>query len=350
MMCVKKLVLIALTFSSFAVSKGGELKPGESVDYGKMSFNPGEWTKKKVDPMLLPWEGSNVVFLTTKGDFDHALMAKWVANLDGGWQVYSDLTGRKPGPFKQLHGKPTIAAVPDYGLTCGAGCGYIGVSGIELAMFYDRNYPDLKKNPDAMPHYAFYEMGRNFYTFGDRHSCFITGYAVFMRYVCMDALGCHDNEIGNRHTIERAESLHAKGTMSFLKCFTNADGLSEKEPRVKLPDGKWLQPSDQPVTYASAMLRLRRECGGDEWLKRFFAELATCPESKRDTRDGALAQCWHWYLCCSVAAHRDLANIFCDEWRMPLMSSTREALKKVSWDRADLRAADVAKQIAPEWN
>ena len=43
-----------------------------------------------------------------------------------------------------------------------------------------------------MPHYYFYEMGRNFYTFGDRHSLFITGYAVFMRYACMDALKCED--------------------------------------------------------------------------------------------------------------------------------------------------------------
>ena len=45
-----------------------------------------------------------------------------------------------------------------------------------------------------MPHYVFYEMGRNYYTFGDRHSCFITGFAVFMRYVCMDALKCEDTD------------------------------------------------------------------------------------------------------------------------------------------------------------
>ncbi len=327
-----------------------ELKPGEPVDYGKMSFNPAEWTKKNIDPMLLPWEGSNVVFLTTKGDYDPALMGKWVERLDGGWQVYSDLTGRKPGVFKQLHDKPTIAAVPDGSLTCGAGCGYIGVSGIELAMFYDHNYPDLKKDSEAMPHYAFYEMGRNFYTFGERHSCFTCGFAVFMRYVCMDALGCHDVDPDARKTIELAESLHTEGTMGFLKCFTNADGLSEKEPRVKKPDGKWLQPSDQPVMYASAMLRLRRECGGDAWLKRFFAQLADCPASKQNTRDGALAQCWHWYLCASVAAHRDLSPVFVDEWCLPLAAPTREALKKISWDDANLRAADLSKQITPAWN
>ncbi len=51
-----------------------------------------------------------------------------------------------------------------------SGCGYVGSTGIELALFYDRDYADLQRRPDAMPHYVFYEMGRNFYTFGDRHS------------------------------------------------------------------------------------------------------------------------------------------------------------------------------------
>lgn len=327
-----------------------ELQPGEPVDYAKMSFNPAKWAERNVDPMMLPWEGSNVVFLTTKGDFDAALLSGWVGKLDGGWQVYADLTGRQPGKHKQLFGKPTIAAVPDGSLTCGAGCGFIGVTGVELSMFYDHNYPALRNDPAAIPHYVFYEMGRNFYTFGDRHSCFITGFAVFMRYVCMDALGCHDVDPGARQAIESAESLHTKGTMSFLKCFTNADGLSEKEPRVRKPDGQWLHPSDQPVTYASAMLRLRRDCGGDPWLRRFFAELAACPAAKRDTRDGALAQCWHWYLCASAAAQRDLAPVFCDEWRLPLAAATRDTLTKVDWKDAALRAAQLAGQITPVWN
>jgi hypothetical protein len=35
-------------------------------------------------------------------------------------------------------------------------------------------------------------MGRNWYVFGGRHSSFITGYAMFMRYSCMDARGCEN--------------------------------------------------------------------------------------------------------------------------------------------------------------
>jgi hypothetical protein len=67
---LKASLVCAVALVSFVASKAAELKPGDPVDYGKMSFNPGEWTKKKIDPMMLPWEGSNVVFLTTKGEFD----------------------------------------------------------------------------------------------------------------------------------------------------------------------------------------------------------------------------------------------------------------------------------------
>jgi hypothetical protein len=297
------------------------------------------------------WKGRNVVFVTSQGRLDPKLMSKWVERLDGGWDVYADLTGRKPKLNIHRYGKAIIEAVPDEQMEVkrAAGLGYVGCTGVQIMMFYKTNYPNLEKDPESMPHYVFYEMGRNFYTFEDRHSCFTCGFSVFMRYVCMDALDCRDLDPHERKAIELAESLHAKGTMGFLKCFTNANGLSEKEPRLKKNNGEGLHPSDQPVMYASAMLRLRRECGGDAWVKRFFAELARCPESNPNTRTGALAQCWYWYLCSSVAARRDLADVFCDKWRMPLDDSTRQALKQVAWDSPNTHAADLARKIKPQW-
>jgi hypothetical protein len=217
------------------------------------------------------------------------------------------MMGARPQPLKQLNGRATIAAVPGFEFTCGAGCGYIGATGVELAMFYDWNYPALLKNSNAIPHYVFYEMGRNFFTLGDRHSAFTTGFAVFMRYVCMDALGCTDDDLQTRRTIEEVEPLIRTGDMPFLKTFTNADGLSEKEPRVKDATGGWVNPSDQPVTYASAMLRLRREHGGNDWVRRCYRALAQCPPAPQDTREGALAQSWNWLIAASLAAHKDLS-------------------------------------------
>jgi hypothetical protein len=128
------------------------LKPGAPFDYSRLAFQPESWEKRGLSLQLIPWTGTNVIFLTTKDDLDAGLMARWVSRLDAGWHLYAELTGRKPNPFRQFGGKVTIAAVPGYDLTCGAGCGYVGATGIELAMFYDHNYPELRTHPEAMPH------------------------------------------------------------------------------------------------------------------------------------------------------------------------------------------------------
>ena len=88
--------------------------------------------------------------------------------------------------------------------------------------------------------------------------------------------------------------------------------------RIKDDSGKLIEPSDQPVCYASAMLRLRRENGGDGWVKRFFHELAAAPASNPNTKKGALNQSWHWLLCASVAAQKDLSPVFAGEWKLPI--------------------------------
>jgi hypothetical protein len=346
---LRKWLLIAcacvVTVSSGMAEDAGRerLVPGEPVDYGPLAFKPEVWKAKGQSTMLVPWAGSNVVFLTTGSDFDGGLMSGWVRALDGGWALYADLTGRQPAPFKQINGKATVAAVPEFEFTCGAGCGYVGASGIELAMFYRWNYAALKRDPHAIPHYVFYEMGRNFFTFGDRHSCFTTGFAVFMRYVCMDTLKCHDDDRPIRTIIETAEKRIKASGLPFFQMFTNADGLSEKEPRLKDESGQPVQPSDQPVMYSSAMLRLWKENGGNPWLRRFFAALRECPEAPENTREGARQQCWNWYASASVAARRDLSKVFVEEWGLPLSTSTRRALATVDWAQEGLTVGTVTK-------
>jgi hypothetical protein len=327
---------------------GAPLMPGPRFDYSRYPFQPKSWEERALSLQLVPWAGSNVIFLTTENNLDPGLMGIWVSRLDAGWQLYADLTGRKPTPFKQFEGKVTIAAVPAAELTCGAGCGYVGATGIELAMFYDHNYPELRRHTNAMPHYVFYEMGRNFYTFGDRHSCFITGFAVFMRYVCMDALQCEDTDARTRKVIEDVEPLMAKSGMSFLDLFTTL-GAGEKVNRIKDANGKLVTPSDQPVRYATAMLRLRRENGGEAWVRRFFQELVSCPRFKPENKDGALSQGWYWLLCSSVAAQKDLSPLFAGDWKLPLAQETRAALGQIDWKKAGLTVKEVAATVTPVW-
>ncbi len=189
-------------------------------------------------------------------------------------------------------------------------------------------------------------MGRNFYTFEDRHSLFITGYAVFMRYVCMDSLKCKDNDAGTRKMIEQAEEALSRSDMPFLKAFTTLDGLDEKAPRLKDAAGRHLHPSDQPVIYASAMLKLRRDCGGDEWLRRFYAALWKCPPVKPRSKDAAMAQSTNWLVAASVAARKDLSPVFSDRWRLPLKPAARDLLNRTDWTDTTMDVAVFCERMA----
>lgn len=321
------------------------IEPGPAVECNDLVIDPNHWKQTNTSTKLFPWQGQDVVFLTTRNDLDREVMSLLLSRLDAGWRLYADLTGRRPEPFKLLGGKPTMIAVPNSEFTCGFGCGYVGATGIEFAGFYDGDCKLLAARPRAMPHYYFYEMGRNFYTFGDRHSLFVTGYAVFMRYVCMDALKLEDPDMETRQAVEVAEKLFSESDMSFLDGFTTVTGVDEKALRLKDKRGEPVPVSDQCVMYASAMLKLRRDCGGDAWLKRFFTQLAACPEIAPETQPAALRQCLTWLVCASCAAKKDLTPTFADRWRMPLSPETRQALAKIDWTAPNLAAAEVLKAL-----
>lgn len=320
----------------------------ERVDYAKLAFNPKAWEMRGLDTRLVLWPGRQIVFLTPSSHLDPEVMRIWVAKLDAGWDVYSRLTHGTPRLLKHVQGKATIAAVPRADLTCGLGCGYIGATGIEITGFESDIYPLLTRKPDEVPHLLFYEMGRNFYTFGNRHSCFITGFAVFMRYVCMDALKIPDTDAHTRKAIEGAAARLGAGPLSFLETFTHVH-RGEKEHRLRDSAGRILLPSDQPVCYAAAMLRLRRENGGDAWVSRFFEELAKCPEAQPASAEGALRQAWHWMICGSVAARKNLAPVFAGEWRLPVSPETLSALEGVNWSTPGLSVSDILSHLHPQW-
>ncbi|MDD2598701.1 MAG: calcium-binding protein [Kiritimatiellae bacterium] len=342
------LALMVLTGHTPAMGKA--LPPGEVVECRELVFFPDRWDEKGISTKLTPWEGKHIVFLTKQTELDPEVMGLFVERLDAGWEHYADLIQRSPVELKKLNGKTTITALPHIGLSCGIGCGYIGASGVEVAGFYNHDYPMAVKNNKQFSHYYFYEMGRNYYVFDNRHSLFITGFAVFMRYICMDALGCEDPDLKTRKTIEECEALYATSNISFLQAFTNLSGdPNEKANRLKRDGGERVDPSDQPVMYATAMLKLYQDCGGDPWLKRFYAALHQCPQVKPDSRESALKQSLNWLVSASIAAKKDLTPVFVERWRMPLAERTRKALAEVDWKESDLNPETIIRELPVEF-
>jgi hypothetical protein len=93
------------------------------------------------------------------------------------------------------------------------------------------------------------------------------------------------------------------------------------------------------------MLKLRKDHGGDAWVRRFFAALLRCPEVKLDTQEGALRQSLNWLVAASAAAGKDLTPVFADRWRLPLPDATRKVLQGGDWSRADLDPAEIIRKL-----
>jgi hypothetical protein len=82
-------------------------------------------------------------------------------------------------------------------------------------------------------------------------------------------------------------------------------------------------------------------------VKRFYRQLATCPEVKPDKPEGAMSQARMWLVAASVAAGKDLTPLFVDRWRLPMGPMTRKAMKQVKWKTKEL-TADAVLQSLPD--
>ncbi|MBS0264697.1 MAG: hypothetical protein JSS02_22370 [Planctomycetes bacterium] len=302
------------------------IQPGEPVAYRPM--RPEIWKQKGTSTQLIPWEGKRVVVLTTTKDLDPAIMQIFVDRLDAGWELYSQLVKYPPSNYNLHNGKVTVAMVPDPSYTCGLGCGSIGATRVEIAGFYGNgDYAHVRKNPKVFQHYYFYEFGRNWHTFGHRN-LWLTGFAVFMRNVCMDTLGCVDEDQKVRDAIERAEDLYSKSSQDYLQTFTSAGRQGDK---VLNAQGRPVPLTDINCMYASVMLKLRRDYGGNEWVAKFYSHIFDCPETSNPK-----LQAWSWIICASCAAGQDLTPVFVDRWRFPVPDKVRQALAQVDWKAGDI--------------
>jgi len=120
---------------------------------------------------------------------DKNIMNYIVSKLDLAYGFYYKAVKQLPIPYKTLLGKGTISVVNS---TCGAGCGYLGQTGIELlSPHWDILYNGVKTN-NQFDQVLFYELGRNFWVNPiQKIECtpggtVTTGFAVFMRFMAME--------------------------------------------------------------------------------------------------------------------------------------------------------------------
>ena len=134
-------------------------------------------------------EGRNIAFLYPAASYPNSdAITAIVSALDKGYDAYLKFTGHAPTPYITYDGKLSIAVVPTSSI--GAGAGYLGYTGIEFlqSIVMDAYYNDYTQS-GTFDQAGFYELGRNFWFYGDQLAglnAAATGFAIANRFASMN--------------------------------------------------------------------------------------------------------------------------------------------------------------------
>jgi Ca2+-binding RTX toxin-like protein len=275
---------------------------------------------------LQVWRGRHVALLVPeRAGVDPAVMDKLLAGFDKGWEWYRDLTGREPTPLDAttVDGRSTIAVVDH---TCGAGCGQLGLTGIEILNEYFgaglrqpgvRGFYDAMAETGGVQQIVYYELGRNFWFYGDQlpGSGFITGYAVINRWYAAEASG-FPWDPADAGAPYQAVSLPTLAKDYFdnpaaLGSNTLAldHGVDNSTPYHGAPD------------LGAALYRLLYEGLGADGAQAFWREVANRPAAA----DGAAAIA-NFEAAARAASGIDFGFLFKDGWRFATGDAGADAL------------------------
>lgn len=280
----------------------------ESVPY--KSFEGTDMTMNVI-------EGNHIALLipmTTFNQYDPDVLTAMVQVYDKAYAYYRLMTGKTPILYANYHGKGTLAVVEK---TCGAGCGYLGATGIEIGagmweIIYDAA---TRQEYDQVP---FYELGRNFWLFGSQLNggnpsgpsigeySFATGFAVYMRFKSMENAKVKGAPFGGTPFNKFREKV--KGLVDIYEAnpsytFENTLGIGKS---VATGTGG-------TDLFASFLFRLERDYGKEDFIKAFWKHMGEL--SRADNDQQAIDNV---YLAASRAANQDLKDLFVKKWRWPI--------------------------------
>jgi hypothetical protein len=287
---------------------------------------------------LNAWEGLHVVVLTPRSDLKLETMSDITSALDRIYEFYHASTGREPAgnPQTTINKRSTIAVVED---SCpgAAGCGYLGATGIELLPTHFDELYELMEKEGKFTTLLPYEFGRNFWFYGqqieylgpDNTGCITTGYAVFMRFMAIEGAALKGGPWNSHPFTEFVRGV--EGLVDRYEADTSLSWTNTLRVH-KAPNN----PLDLNGTdlLASFLFRLRRDYGGNEFVKKLWAEVPARPttESTQDAVD-------NFVVAASRAASRDLVPLFREQWRWPV---SEEAAAEIRTGRASVKKVNEA--------
>jgi len=264
---------------------------------------------------LFKWEGSKVMILSSSAALNPTAMANWTAAMDATYNYYALCTGREPqfnvgGTY--INNRTTIADVP---ATCGAGCSYLGATGIEVLHYYFDNTYTRILNDNQYDQVVFYEFGRNFWFYDGKlrykaNDPIVTGYAVFMRFMSIEYIGVNGAPFNETLPYPDFVSQVKDLLPSFLADnslnWGNTLGIG-----AGVPSSGW----GATDLFASFCFYLKENYGGQNWVKNVWKYAGLRPDAVT-TQDAVD----NFIIASSQAANVNLTSLF-QTWKWPVSSN-----------------------------
>jgi serralysin len=265
---------------------------------------------------LIPWQGQRVTVLVQGGvSRSAAVMTSLISRLDSAWNYYATTTGRTPGIAHSLNGRVELAEV---NTTCGAGCGYLGATGVEMQKTYFENMYKQVANANQYDQTPFYEFGRNYWFWSDAlqfkssSDPVVTGFAVWMRFRSMSAGGVTGAPFnGTPFNTFRSQVAHLVTQYEADTSLTFAGTLgSGHSPGLYGGTDFW----------ASIMMQLASRHGNQIFVNRFWHKASSLPAASSTA--GAVT---NWLTAANYASCVNLTAVFYGRWGFPHPDGTVSA-------------------------
>ncbi len=265
--------------------------------------------------MLFAWEGQKAAVLTARADRDKVTMARLLDGLDKAYAFYATTAARLPTENRTVDARLPFAQVP---ATCGAGCGFLGETGIELESAYFETIYETLRTTGRFDQAPFYELGRNFWLYSpqlayrspDSPDAIITGFAVFMRFEAMASAGVPGADFNGRSFTQFQNEVVA--LINQYLADPGSTWANTLRSNQGLPG-----PYGATDLFASFLFRLKRDHGGDAFVAALWKEAAKRPAA--GTTQDAVD---NFILAASAAAQKNLTGQF-ERWRWPVSDAAK---------------------------
>ncbi|MDI3320608.1 T9SS type A sorting domain-containing protein [Pinibacter soli] len=270
---------------------------------------------------LYKWEGNKVMLLSSSSTLDQTTMTNWLQKMDETYNYYALCTGKEPSfwPPTYINNKSTIAQVPS---TCGAGCGYLGFTGIEMQTTYFNNTYNFILGNNQYDQEVFYEFGRNFWFYSPQlayksNDPIVTGYAVFMRFMSMEYIGVNGAPFNGSLPFTDFQTQ----IKALLNTYLNNTSLNWNNT---LGVGQGV-PNNWGATdlFASFCFYLKENYGGQNWVQNVWRYAGLRPDAAT-TQDAVD----NFIVASSQAANSNLSDLF-TSWRWPVSTKAVSELNAI---------------------